>query len=55
MRWASPVMTFRRTTTREVELHGQTLPAGEKVVLFYHSGNRDEQRVRPPVGVRHHP
>jgi cytochrome P450 len=42
VRWASPVLTFRRTTTREVELHGQTLPAGEKVVLFYHSGNRDE-------------
>ena len=38
IRWASPVMTFRRTTTREVELHDQTLPPGEKVVLFYHSG-----------------
>jgi cytochrome P450 len=43
VRWASPVMTFRRTTSREVELHGQTLPPGEKVVLFYHSGNRDER------------
>src|SRR5208337_2160125 len=43
VRWASPVMTFRRTTTREVELHGQSLPAGEKVVLFYHSGNRDRR------------
>src|SRR5437588_3682608 len=30
VRWASPVMTFRRTTTREVELHGEQLPAGEK-------------------------
>jgi cytochrome P450 len=37
------VLTFRRTTTRDVELHGQPLPAGEKVVLFYHSGNRDER------------
>ncbi len=27
VRWASPVMTFRRTTTREVELHGERLPA----------------------------
>jgi cytochrome P450 len=43
VRWASPVMTFRRTTSREVELRGQTLPPGEKVVLFYHSGNRDER------------
>jgi cytochrome P450 len=48
VRWASPVMTFRRTTTREVELHGQTLPAGEKVVLFYHSGNRDETVFHRP-------
>jgi cytochrome P450 len=48
VRWASPVMTFRRTTTREVELHGEKLPAGEKIVLFYHSGNRDDQAFDSP-------
>jgi cytochrome P450 len=48
VRWASPVLTFRRTTTREVELHGELLPAGEKVVLFYHSGNRDESAFEQP-------
>jgi cytochrome P450 len=48
IRWASPVMTFRRTTTREVELHGERLPAGEKVVLFYHSANRDERAFENP-------
>jgi len=48
IRWASPVMTFRRTTTREVELHGTSLPPGEKVVLFYHSGNRDERVFERP-------
>lgn len=48
VRWASPVMTFRRTTTREVELHGERLPAGEKVVLFYHSANRDERAFEDP-------
>ena len=48
VRWASPVMTFRRTTTREVELHDQTLPPGEKIVLFYHSGNRDERAFERP-------
>jgi cytochrome P450 len=48
VRWASPVMTFRRTTTTEVELHGHTLPAGEKVVLFYHSGNRDAEHFADP-------
>ena len=48
VRWASPVMTFRRTTTREVELHGEQLPAGEKVVLFYSSANRDESAFADP-------
>jgi cytochrome P450 len=41
-------MTFRRTTTREVELHGQRLGAGEKVVLFYSSANRDERAFDDP-------
>jgi cytochrome P450 len=48
VRWASPVLTFRRTTTSEVELHGRTLPAGERVVLFYLSGNRDERAFEDP-------
>jgi cytochrome P450 len=48
VRWASPVMTFRRTTTREVELHGQKLPLGEKVVMFYQSANRDERAFPDP-------
>jgi cytochrome P450 len=48
VRWASPVLTFRRTTTREVELHGERLPAGEKVVLFYHSANRDDRAFDDP-------
>jgi cytochrome P450 len=48
VRWATPVMTFRRTTTRDVELHDITIPAGEKVVLFYTSGNRDERGFDDP-------
>jgi cytochrome P450 len=48
VRWASPVMTFRRTTTRPVELHGQPIDAGEKVVLFYTSANRDESAFDEP-------
>jgi cytochrome P450 len=48
VRWASPVLTFRRTTTREVQLHGETLAAGEKIVLFYHSGNRDSDVFDEP-------
>jgi cytochrome P450 len=48
VRWASPVLTFRRTTTREVDLHGERLPTGEKVVLFYHSANRDDRAFEDP-------
>jgi cytochrome P450 len=48
VRWASPVLTFRRTTTKEVELHGRRLAAGEKVVLFYHSANRDDEAFAEP-------
>jgi cytochrome P450 len=48
VRWATPVMTFRRTTTRPVELHGQPIEEGEKVVLFYSSANRDEEAFEQP-------
>jgi len=48
VRWATPVLTFRRTTTREVTLHGQSLAAGAKIVLFYHSANRDERAFTEP-------
>lgn len=42
IRWATPVMTFRRTAATDIELGGQLIRAGEKVVMFYSSGNRDE-------------
>jgi cytochrome P450 len=43
VRWASPVMTFRRTVTHDTVLNGQPISEGEKVVMFYPSGNRDER------------
>ncbi len=43
IRWATPVMTFRRTAASDFELSGQTIPAGEKVVMFYPSGNWDTE------------
>ncbi|MCX2715221.1 cytochrome P450 [Mycolicibacterium sp. J2] len=43
VRWASPVMTFRRTAAADVELGGQRIAAGEKVVMFYASGNWDAE------------
>jgi len=48
VRWATPVLHFRRTVSREVELDGQRLEKGEKVVLFYLSGNRDETAIADP-------
>ncbi|MGP0101023.1 MAG: cytochrome P450 [Solirubrobacteraceae bacterium] len=39
---------FRRTATRDTELHGQRIRAGEKVVLWYASSNRDETRYENP-------
>jgi cytochrome P450 len=42
VRWASPVMTFRRTARHDTVLGGQEIRAGEKVVMIYPSGNRDE-------------
>lgn len=50
VRWATPVMTFRRTAATDVELGGQTIRAGEKVVMFYASGNWDRDVFdRPDV------
>jgi cholest-4-en-3-one 26-monooxygenase len=42
LRWASPVLHFRRTATRDVEVGGRTIRAGDKVLLWYPSANRDE-------------
>ncbi|MEV6340494.1 cytochrome P450 [Nocardia vinacea] len=42
VRWASPVMTFKRTCVEDYELAGQHIRAGEKVVMFYPSGNWDD-------------
>ena len=43
LRWATPVLHFRRTATRDVELRGETIRAGDKVVTWYVSANRDEE------------
>jgi cytochrome P450 len=48
VRWATPVMTFRRTATRDAELAGQHIAEGDKVVMFYSSANRDERAFADP-------
>jgi cytochrome P450 len=42
VRWATPVIHFRRTATRDAEIGGQAVREGDKVVLWYCSANRDE-------------
>jgi methyl-branched lipid omega-hydroxylase len=41
VRYATPVIHFRRTATEDTEINGQPIKAGEKLVMFYNSGNRD--------------
>jgi cytochrome P450 len=48
LRWASPVYHFRRTATRDVELRGKQIKAGDKVVMWFASGNRDEEVFADP-------
>jgi len=50
LRLTSPVQGLARTTTRDVTLHGTTIPAGRKVLLLYGSANRDERQYGPDAG-----
>jgi cytochrome P450 len=50
LRLNTSAQRFKRVTTRDVEMHGQTIRAGEKVALAYGSGNRDWRKyVNPDV------
>jgi len=48
LRWVTPVIHFRRTATRDVELRGEQIKEGDKVVLYYTSANRDEEVFTDP-------
>jgi cholest-4-en-3-one 26-monooxygenase len=43
VRWATPITVFQRTATRDTELGGQEIKAGQRVGLFYRSANFDEE------------
>ena len=47
LRWTTPVVAFMRTTTRETELAGCRLGAGEPLLMLYASANRDESVFGP--------
>ncbi|ONI74754.1 cytochrome [Actinosynnema sp. ALI-1.44] len=48
LRWGTPVYHFRRTAVRDVELGGKQIKAGDKVVMWYGSANRDEEVFDDP-------
>ncbi|MGL5810565.1 MAG: cytochrome P450 [Nocardioides sp.] len=51
LRWASPVYYFRRTATRDTDLGGKEIKEGDKVVMWFASGNRDEEVFIDPYAL----
>ena len=51
IRWASPTMHFRRTATRDFEMHGKRVREGDKVLLWFISGNRDAAAFANPFEI----
>ena len=61
IRWQTPLAYMRRTATEDTELGGQTIRKGDKVMMWYVSGNRDEEAIENAdaflidrKGARHH-
>lgn len=48
LRWATPVAYWTRTTKVDIELDGQHIPAGERIVSMLRSANRDEEAFDEP-------
>ncbi|EDZ41904.1 MAG: cytochrome P450 [Ascidiaceihabitans sp.] len=51
IRWATPALYFRRTALSDYEIHGKTIKAGDKVLYWFASGNRDETVFDDPFRV----
>ena len=48
IRWQTPLAHMRRTATEDVEFRGKTIREGEKVIMWYVSGNRDDEVIENP-------
>jgi len=48
LRWVTPIKNMARQVTRDVDLHGQTITKGQKLLLLYPSANRDETVFEDP-------
>lgn len=54
LRWASPVFHFRRTAQKDVVLGGTEIKEGDKVVMWFASGNRDDDVFADPYKIDAH-
>ncbi|MBA59040.1 MAG: cytochrome P450 [Gammaproteobacteria bacterium] len=48
IRWVTPLAHMRRTVTRDFEFRGKQMKAGDKVIMWYASANRDERNIHEP-------
>ncbi len=48
IRWQTPLAYMRRVAKQDVELAGQTIRKGDKILMWYASGNRDERAIEKP-------
>ena len=55
IRWQTPLAHMRRTAHADIEFGGKTDPKGDKVVMWYVSGNRDETVIERPERLHHRP
>ncbi len=49
MRWVTPIISFIRTATEDVEMHGQVIRKGDTVLLLYSAANHDERAIEDPM------
>ena len=52
LRWTSPVVYMRRTARHDIEIHGQSIKQGQKVVMYFGSANRDPSQFDEPDRLR---
>ena len=55
LRWGSSIHNFRRTATRDTEIRGVPIAEGDKVVMYYASGQPRRGGVRRPAPLRRRP
>ncbi len=55
IRWQTPLAHMRRTALENIEFRGRQIKKGDKVVMWYVSGNRDDEVIESPLRVHHRP